>query len=78
VWLCCCCCSTSRLQDMVMSRWHYRADFTSLIPKGNHIYTITHFESPEPAASYFTKSTQDSETGKLSVVSTECALVLTS
>lgn len=34
---------------------------------------ITHFEAPDPAATYFTKMTQDPATGLLTVDSTECA-----
>lgn len=33
---------------------------------------ITHFEAPDPAATYFTKMTQDPATGLLTVDSTEC------
>ena len=60
------------MQFTALTCAHCAADFTSLLPKGDKIYTVTHFESPEPMASYFTKSTQDPATGKLTVDSTEC------
>lgn len=50
------------------------ADFSSLLPKGNKVYQITHFEDPKPAASYFSVLHQDLATGKLTAVSTQCAL----
>jgi hypothetical protein len=53
-------------------KWHLcHADFSSLLPNGNKVTMVTHFETPEPSAVYFTKMTQDPKTGKLTVLSTE-------
>lgn len=49
------------------------ADFSSLLPKGDKVYQITHFEDPKPAASYFSQLQQDSATGNLTALSTQCA-----
>jgi len=45
------------------------ADFTSLLPVGDKLFSITHFES-RPGAMYLSELTQDAD-GKLSVVSTK-------
>lgn len=45
------------------------ADFTSLLPVGDKLYSITHFES-RPGAMYLSELKQDAE-GQLSVVSTK-------
>lgn len=46
------------------------ADFTSLLPIGDRLFSVTHFES-RPAAMYLTELAQDPATGALSPVSTE-------
>lgn len=45
------------------------ADFTSLLPVGDKLYSITHFES-RPGAMYLSELKQDAATGALSAVST--------
>jgi len=45
-------------------------DFTSLLPVGDTLYSITHFES-RPGAMYLTELEQDPSTGELTAVSTE-------
>jgi len=44
-------------------------DFSSLIPKGDRLFNITHFES-RPAAMYLTELQQDTDTGLLTPIST--------
>lgn len=46
------------------------ADFSSLMPVGDKVYQITHFEGM-PGASYLTTLKQSS-TGELTVESTKC------
>ncbi len=45
------------------------ADFTSLLPRGNRLFSVTHFES-RPGAMYVSELTQDAE-GNLSYASTK-------
>lgn len=45
------------------------ADFTSLLPRGDRLFSITHFES-RPAAMYISEVKQD-DTGKMSYTSTK-------
>lgn len=45
-------------------------DFTSLLPVGDKLYSISHFES-RPGAMYLTELAQDPATGALSAVSTK-------
>ena len=45
------------------------ADFTSLLPVGDKLYALTHFES-RPGAMYLTELNQDAATGMLTPVST--------
>lgn len=45
------------------------ADFTSLLPRGDRMFSITHFES-RPAAMYISEVKQD-EAGKMSYISTK-------
>jgi secreted PhoX family phosphatase len=44
-------------------------DFTSLLPVGDKIFMVNHFES-RPGAMYVSEVSQDAETGELSLVST--------
>ncbi|WP_373501255.1 PhoX family phosphatase [Desulfococcus sp.] len=44
-------------------------DFSSLIPKGDRLFNITHFES-RPGAMYLSELRQDAATGQLTAVST--------
>lgn len=48
------------------------ADFSSLMPVGDKVYQISHFETV-PAATYLTTLSQDKRTGELTVDSTKCA-----
>ena len=45
-------------------------DFSSLIPKGERLFNVTHFES-RPGAMYLTELAQDAETGMLTPISTK-------
>lgn len=45
------------------------ADFTSLLPVGDKLFAVTHFES-RPGAMYVTELSQDPETGVLTAIST--------
>ena len=45
-------------------------DFSSLLPKGDKLYNITHFES-RPGAMYLTELSQDPSTGLLTPLTTE-------
>lgn len=46
------------------------ADFTSLLPEGDKLYSVTHFES-RPGGMYLTELKQDEKTGELTAVSTK-------
>lgn len=46
-------------------------DFTSLLPVGSKLFSVTHFESGKPAAMYLTELLQDKTTGALTAVSTK-------
>lgn len=43
-------------------------DFTSLLHVGNRLFSIAHFEDPQPAATYLIELNQDEETGDLSII----------
>ena len=43
-------------------------DFTSILQVGEKLFSIAHFESPQPAATYLVELDQDKDTGDLSVV----------
>ena len=45
-------------------------DFSSLLPIGNELYSVSHLES-RPGAMYLTKLNQDPATGKITAVSTQ-------
>ena len=44
-------------------------DFSSLLPRGDHLYIVSHFET-RPAAIYVTKTERDPATGELKAVDT--------
>jgi hypothetical protein len=46
------------------------ADFTSLVPKGDYVCMITHFETPDPGATYLSTLTQAAN-GTLTMMKTE-------
>jgi len=46
-------------------------DFTSILQVGEKLFSIAHFESPQPAATYLVELDQDKDTGDLSVVRIE-------
>eukprot|EP00892_Ulva_mutabilis_P001300 jgi/Ulvmu1/11170/UM072_0006.1 len=46
------------------------ADFNSLIPVDDYVCMLTHFEAPDPAATYMTTLVQNAATGELTPVNT--------
>jgi len=46
-------------------------DFTSFLRIGDRLFSIAHFETPQPAATYLVELGQDAETGELSILSFE-------
>jgi hypothetical protein len=50
-----------------------RADFSSMVPLGDKIYMVNHFEAQDPGHTYFSVIEQNKYTGKLTMKHTECA-----
>ncbi len=46
------------------------ADFSSILPVGDKLFAVTHFES-RPGGMYLSELSQDADTGELSIVSTQ-------